>query len=166
MKKGPMLLIACVVFAMTTVIAFMGVQPENITNVVYIASLNILAMDGSEIAYSDNLGMKRQKVDFVPSTTYETPKGATRRAMEYVYNTKILPENATNQSYYYTVDLNDSFVKPTACDKGAFLFVEPDYEAEGEDEIYHLVTIGCLANDGGPNAVKDQVELVVHFSKE
>lgn len=165
MKKGAMLLIGCIIFAMTAVIAFFGVQPENILTPVYITAVSIEASDTSSIPYDDDLGSKFQKIEYLfDGTTYQDGD-KTRNAMQYGYNTAILPENATKRTYLYSVDLADQFVKTASASKGVFLFLEPDWEATSEVELYHIVTITCIANDGGPAKIQDKVELVLHFAK-
>lgn len=165
MKKGVLLLIGCIVFAMTMVIAFFGVNPENITTAVYIESLAISAMDGTAIVVNPTSQVKQQKIEFEASMPYIDDEGVTHNAMQYVYNTSISPYEASENAYLYTCDLDDSFVKITNASKGAFLFLEPDYEAEGKDEIYHVIDITCKANDGGPAGVKDSFMLVLHYVK-
>lgn len=165
MKKGVILLISCVVIAMTMLIAFFGVLPENITPNVPIASLSISAMDGSSININSKTGAKQQKIDFASTSVYLAEDGTEYNSMEYIYNTAILPENSSKRDYLYVVDLNDAFVKLTNAKAGAFVFLEPNYEREGEDEIYHIITISVKANDGGPGQVGDSVLLILHYKK-
>jgi hypothetical protein len=163
MKKGVLLIISCLIIAMTMLIAFFGVLPENVVPNVPITSVSISAMDGTSINVNSKTGVKQQKMEFVATGTYALEDETTTNSMEYIYNTALLPDNSTKRDYLYSVDLNDSFVKLTNAKAGAFIFLEPDYVKEGQDEIYHIVEISCKANDGGPGNVSDKVLLVLHY---
>jgi hypothetical protein len=164
MKKGVLLIISCLIIAMTMLIAFFGVLPENVVPNVPIISVSISAMDGTSINVNSKTGVKQQKMEFVATGTYtlEDETVALTR-----WNTSTTPPSylTTAPNVITSIpwtsmipSLNSPTPKPEPSSS-----LEPDYAKEGQDEIYHIVEISCKANDGGPGKVSDKVLLVLHY---
>ena len=154
MKKSVILLISCICIISIVIVAFFGVSAQNISPIIYITSVEILDMDGNEIPGNvTNPDSKSFNITFNP--TFEN-EGV--QYMEYVFSTKILPDNATNNSILYSCDSTDGTVECLNAQGGGFVFREID----NPSVPFYVTRINCRSNDGGKQ-VNDTILLLVDY---
>lgn len=153
MKKSVVLLIACICLLSVMVVAFLGVSASNISPVVYITSVEILQMDGEDLPQGNSF-----RITFEPQILDENDNPA----MQYMFSTRILPDNATSNSIMYSCPENP-YVQFTNPAGGGLLVREKPYSASSS--AFTVTTITCSPNDGGRGAQTDSVFLVIDYTQ-
>jgi hypothetical protein len=86
----------------------------------------------------------------------------------YFFQTSVLPDNATNRTFQYSVGENPFIMidpeSDTASYKGLFFLKELDQASRDAGQTNYKYHITCKAKDGG-SAPEDDVLLVVRFDK-
>lgn len=153
MKKGNIILIVGICIISIVIVAFFGVSAKNISPIVYMESVEILDMRGKEIEIN-KYGIKQLTLVFESGDEYVDEDG--KHYMQYFFNTKILPDNATSNEVSYYCDKNE-YIELTSS-KGAMIIKEKNTGSTRE-----IMTINCKANDGGPIGVNDDIALVIDY---
>jgi hypothetical protein len=158
MKKGVALLVSAVALLAVLFVAFLGTNPVGIIPVIPIESVKILDMEGHSIEFNDDTGKRILAVNF--SSLATDPDG--NEYMFYIFDTEILPSNATNRKFLYYCSENPyvSFVgetntevatsgengvsKTTANHTGKVVVTKP----AGDTNTTYEVDIYCKPDDG------------------
>jgi hypothetical protein len=155
MKKGVVILVACITFFAIVFVALFGVAPSNIIPTVYIESVEILDMERNKI----NGNPRQLLLNFNPDVEKDGVK-----YMQYFLNADILPLDSTLRKVYYSApEGSTEYVQITNHSNGALLIKEcNDYPL---DAPYANISITLSADDGGQAGVKDEIFLTVKYAE-
>lgn len=160
MKKGVALLISAISLLAVVFVTIFGTKPQGIIPIVYISSLTIKPSDNSRYFTNDS-GEHQMIIEYDPSK--EIYDG-TSRYMPYIFVTDILPNEATNRNFVYTLsdDYKDYIIfsnSETAPRQGAFLLKRID---DRPDPM--VVSISVNPQDGG-SGKGDTLKIVIVYDK-
>lgn len=146
MKKIVSVLVTAISLVAIIFVAIFGTKPQGIVPKVYIESITILPSDNSQYV---------EKTDTEPAKmllTYDSSNEVIYDDicyMPYIFKTQIVPENATDRSFYYYVDDNSKTYmdfppnSENASSRGAFLV------RKHTDIRFAIVDVHCKTLDGG-----------------
>ncbi len=146
MKKIVSVLVTAISVVAIIFVAIFGTKPQGIVPKVYIDSVTILPSDDSQ--YAEQTDTDYAKMVLVYDESQEVIYNDVHY-MPYIFKTQILPENATDRSFYYYVDETSKtyidFPPDTenASSRGAFLI------AKMNDIDFATVYVHCKTLDGG-----------------
>lgn len=166
MKKSVMLIIGLICLVGVIIVAFFGVQPQNISPVVYIETVEILDMSGNKIKTQED-GQKVLNLEFNPDL-YD--QNTDTYYMQYFFNVEINENDPkkvpTNESVLFSTDAANLVSIPKepvgAARKGAFLIQEKKGVIT-QDNRYFICSISCKANDGSPTNPVDKITLLITY---
>jgi hypothetical protein len=182
MKKTISVLVAAIALLAIALVAFLGTKPVGIVTTVYIQSVAILDSESHPIEWRDDGGIAIRRLDVAfKADAYDSESNT--EYMYYVFDTEILPSNATRRSFLY-YGANDAYVSfvdsgiktpDTSSTSSAPASSAPSSSqsnnngkvvirrVKGDTHTEHLVTIYCKADDGGPAGVEDSIDFLVTF---
>lgn len=158
MKKITTTIVAAVTVLLVVLVAFFGTKPQGIIEVVYITSVTITPSDNSQ--YKEDGDPRSMLLVYDVNKEIEGSDG--NKYMPYIFNTKVLPEDATNRSFVYYIDENSTVYmdfpseNETARYKGIF-FVKRNF-----DKKFGSVDVHCRATDGG-QAKDDTLRVIIDY---
>jgi hypothetical protein len=181
MKKVISILVSAIALLAIVMVAFLGTKPVGIVTTVYINSVQILDSESHPVEWRDDQGIAVRRLDVTFKADAYDSKSNTEY-MYYVFDTEILPANATHRSflYYGAKDAYVSFVdSPIKAEKTSISSSKTSSSetssqsnktgkvvikrVQGDNHTEHLFTIYCKADDGGPAGVEDSIDFLVVF---
>lgn len=178
MKKTIGVLVGAIALLAIAMVAFLGTKPVGIVTTVYINSVQILDSESHPIEWRDDQGVAVRRLDVTfKADAYD--EGSNTEYMYYVFDTEILPANATRRSflYYGATDAYVSFVdlgnkkesssSPLGSSEGKSQSNNTGKvvikRQRGDSHEEHFVTVYCKADDGGPAGIEDSIDFLIHF---
>jgi|LAHS01.1.fsa_nt_gb hypothetical protein len=178
MKKTISVLVSAVALLAIAMVAFLGTKPVGIVTTVYINSVQILDDESHPIEWRDDHGIAVRRLDVTFKADAYDAQSDTEY-MYYVFDTEILPTNATHRSFLY-YGANDAYVSfvDSNIKKGPSSSSSSTSAGEsqanntgkvvikrvkGDSHSDHLVTIYCKADDGGPAGIEDSIDFLILF---
>ncbi len=160
MKKGVAILVTAISLLAVVFVAVFGTRPQGIVPVVYITSLTIKPSDDSRY-WTNNSGVHQCLIDYDPNK--EVYDGENY-FMPYVFVTEVLPDNATDRSFVYTLanEYNDFITFSTgenSARQGAFLI-----KKKTDRKAPMVVSISVHPEDGG-SGTGDTLKIVLTYDK-
>ncbi len=160
MKKGVAILVGAISLLAVVFVAVFGTRPQGIVPVVYITSLTIKPSDDSRY-WTNNSGDHQCLINYDPDK--EVYDGENY-FMPYVFVTEVLPDNATDRSFVYTLasEYNDFITFSSgenSARQGAFLI-----KKRTDRKNPMVVSISVHPEDGG-NGSRDTLKIVLTYDK-
>ncbi len=160
MKKGVAILVGAISLLAVVFVAVFGTRPQGIVPVVYISSLTIKPSDDSRY-WTNSSGGHQCLIDYDPNK--EVFDGENY-FIPYVFVTEVLPDNATDRSFVYTLasEYDDYIIFATgerSARQGAFLI-----KKRTDRKAPMVVSVSVRPEDGG-NGSGDTLKIVLTYDK-
>ncbi len=160
MKKGVAVLVSAICLLAVVFVTVFGTRPQGIVPVIYITNLTIKPSDNSRYWTTDS-GVHQCVIEYDPNKEVTDGEDCY---MPYIFVTDILPENATNRSFVYTLAKEyENYITFSSGDQaarqGAFLIKKITDRADPM-----VVSISVSPQDGG-SGKGDTLKIVIVYDK-
>ncbi len=162
MKKGVGILISAICLLAVVLVAIFGTRPQGIVPVVYISSLTIKPSDDSRY-WTNKSGDHQCLIVYNPDIEINDGENTY---MPFLFTTEVLPDNATDRSFVYTLasDYSDYMIFASgenAPRQGAFLIKK---KTDRDSKHPYLLSLSVHPEDGGSGS-GDTLKVVLDYSR-